>query len=415
MKRLHYGWAVCLGCTMMLLVCGGLCVNAFSVTQPYILEQNGFTNTQTSMITTVRAVAYLVCMVLTPAFYRMFGYRVGTAVSCLFGVLSFTVFAFAKSLAAYYFGGVLAGLSYGFGSMVPASILITRWFRQKHGLALGICSAGTGVAMIAFSPVMRAVIENRSLSACFLFLAALSLIMTLCVLLLVRESPDSCGKLPYGESAASETVSARAGAEVRFSKPRWALLFVCMCFLGAIASPGCTHLMILFTTAGFSATDAASSVSLFGFALMVGKCLYGAACDRLGGRGANRLFSALLFVGLALCAASDLKITMLMFLGALLYGAGIPMSTVGMSVWAEAFAAPERYGATVRLFQMGYGLGALVFSVFPGIVADCFDSYAPAYLVFLAIGVFSVAVVQDSYRKAKNAKLAAENAASAQK
>lgn len=411
MKRLHYGWAVCLGCTMMLLVCGGLCVNAFSVAQPYILEQNGFTNTQTSMITTVRAVAYLVCMVLTPAFYRVLGYRLGTAVSCMFGVLSFAVFAFSKTLAAYYFGGVLAGLSYGFGSMVPASILITRWFRQKHGLALGICSAGTGVAMIAFSPVMRAVIEHRSLSACFLFLAALSLVMTICVLLLVRESPDSCGKLPYGEHEQTENIRQSAAAAVEFSKSRWVLLFVCMCFLGAIASPGCTHLMILFTTAGFSATDAASSVSLFGFALMVGKCLYGAACDKLGGRGANRLFSALLFVGLAFCALSDWKIRALMFLGSLLYGAGVPMSTVGMSVWAEAFASPERYGATVRLFQMGYGLGALVFSVFPGIVADRFDSYAPAYLVFLAIGVFSVAVVQDCYRRAKNAKLAQASAA----
>ena len=56
MKRFHRAWAVCLGCTLMLLVCGGLCINVFSVTQPYILSQNGFTNTQTSMITTVRSV-----------------------------------------------------------------------------------------------------------------------------------------------------------------------------------------------------------------------------------------------------------------------------------------------------------------------------------------------------------------------
>ena len=62
MRRLHRAWAVCLGCTLMLLVSGRLCINAFSVTQPYILAQNGFTNTETSMITTACSVTFLLCM-----------------------------------------------------------------------------------------------------------------------------------------------------------------------------------------------------------------------------------------------------------------------------------------------------------------------------------------------------------------
>ena len=62
MRRLHRAWTVCLGCTLMLLVSGGLCINAFSVTQPYILAQNGFTNTETSMITTACPVTFLLCM-----------------------------------------------------------------------------------------------------------------------------------------------------------------------------------------------------------------------------------------------------------------------------------------------------------------------------------------------------------------
>ena len=52
MRKPHYAWAICAGCTLLLLVSGGLAVNAFSVAQPYILAQNGFTNTETSMITT---------------------------------------------------------------------------------------------------------------------------------------------------------------------------------------------------------------------------------------------------------------------------------------------------------------------------------------------------------------------------
>lgn len=84
MKRLHRAWAICLGCTLMLFVCGGLSVNAFSVTQPYVLAYGGFTNTQTSMINTIRALSYLGCMFAAPLFFRTLGYRLGTAVAVAF-------------------------------------------------------------------------------------------------------------------------------------------------------------------------------------------------------------------------------------------------------------------------------------------------------------------------------------------
>ena len=83
----------------------------------------------------------------------------------------------------------------------------------------------------------------------------------------------------------------------------------------------------------------------------------------------------------------------------MLYGFGVPMSTVGLSVWAEAFSGAKRYDGVIRLFQTGYGLGALVFSFMPGLFADACGSYAPSYLVFLAFGVFSLLVVQSTYRR----------------
>ena len=93
MKRFHRAWAVCLGCMLMLLVSGGLCINVFSVTQPYILAQNGFTNTQTSMITTVRSVAYLLFLSIAPAFFRKTGYRWGLTLAVILAAVSFVLFA----------------------------------------------------------------------------------------------------------------------------------------------------------------------------------------------------------------------------------------------------------------------------------------------------------------------------------
>ena len=161
MRKPHYAWAVCLGCTLMLLVGGGLSVNAFSVTQPYILKQGGFTNTQTSMITTVRAVTYLLCMFLSPRFFRRTGYRLGTAIATALSGAAFLIFAFARTLPVYYAAGAVAGLSYGLGSMIPATILMNHWFHRQRGLAIGLCSAGTGLGMVLLSSANR-----RSAAAC---------------------------------------------------------------------------------------------------------------------------------------------------------------------------------------------------------------------------------------------------------
>lgn len=198
MKRPHRAWAICLGCTLMLFVCGGLSVNAFSVTQPYVLAYGGFTNTQTSMINTIRALSYLGCMFAAPLFFRTLGYRLGTAVAVAFSAVSFAVFAASKTLAGFYLGGVLAGIGYGFGSMIPATILINRWFHRKKGLAIGLCSASTGLAMIVFSPILTAICETRGLQACFLVEAVFSLVCAVLVFLLVRESPEKLSLSAYG-------------------------------------------------------------------------------------------------------------------------------------------------------------------------------------------------------------------------
>ena len=92
----------------MLFVSGGLSVNTFSVTQPCILVYGGFTNTQTSMITTLRALSYLGCMFALPLFsvYMGSGYRRRRG-----GVFRGLVRRFSRAPERWpvsYLGGVLA-------------------------------------------------------------------------------------------------------------------------------------------------------------------------------------------------------------------------------------------------------------------------------------------------------------------
>lgn len=395
MKKIHRSWAVCLGCTLALLVCTGLLVNAFSVTQPYILRENGFTNTQTSTIITIRSVTNLLCMFIVPFFYRKLGYRLGLALSTLLGAAANIVFALAKSLAAYYAAGAIAGLCYGLGCMIPVTILLSRWYVEKRGLALGFCAAGTGLATVVFSPVLTWLIESFGLRVCFFAQAILCALIALLVFLLVRNSPEELGLCPYGTTA--EQVKKPAGTDVEFSRLRWIMIYAALTLISACTSVGFTHLSIHLTTVGFAPMIAGSAVSLFGFMLMMGKCVMGVVCDRCGGYRANYLFGTLMVLGIVLCIFARADSAVLMYAAAMLYGFGCPLSTVGISIWAGDFSNEKTYAMRVQRMQFCYALGTLLFATMPGMIADRFGSYVLAYVIFLAFCVFAIITVQSSY------------------
>lgn len=234
MKNIHRAWAVCLGCTLALLVCVGLCINAFSVTQ-------------TSMITTACSVTFLLCMFVVNTYYDKLGYRAGLTLAVLLGVGSFVLFAEARTIPGYY----LAGVSYGLGAMLPASILMLRWFLSRRGAAIGISA-------VVFSSILSALIKRSSLRVCFYFEALVSLLAAGLVFLLIRESPEACGLAPYGtrEEASS---SEKQKLSIHPSRLRWAMLYLGVILIGSIALPGFAHMMILFTSSGFSGAQAAFS------------------------------------------------------------------------------------------------------------------------------------------------------------
>lgn len=399
-KNLRWAILSCAGCTLMLFVTGGLAFNVFSAAQPYILSQNGFTNTQTSLITTVRSAAYLLGTFAIGRYYRKLGYRTGCALAAVLAGASFVLFAAAKSLMAYYFAGAVAGVSYALGSMVPASILMRRWLRAHCGLAIGICSAGTGLATVLFSPLFTAIAESGGVDRAFLWTAAFCAATAAAVFFLIRSGPAALGLEPWGK-AVPESAQARALHALHLSRLRWALLLLAVLLVSGIGSAGFTHLMTLYISEGMDAMQAAAAFSLCGLALMAGKCVCGALCDKLGSYRANYLLFGSFILGCALCVLAPLKSAALMLASSVFLGFGASLNTVGVSIWAADLSTPERYEKTLRLFQGAYGLGGIVLSFLPGAIADLAGGYAPSYIVFTVMLLYSLFMLQSTYRLAR--------------
>lgn len=392
MKRIHRAWLVCIGCGLLLLCTIGLISNCFAVFQPYLIRDRGLTNAQASAVSTVRSLFSLLAMLLVGWYYRHLSLRFGAAAALAAGGVSCLLFSAARGFAACCAAAAVAGLSYGLGGMVPAALLMERWFRRRGGLAIGICTAGSGVATIFAPPLLTAAVRNISLSAAFALEGGVVFLLLGAVLLLIRSRPEEMGLQPLGADLPPERRSAAAPAENAPPLAGWeqtAMLTVCL-LLGMVCSAGFIHLPVLYESEHFSDTTVSWLLSLFGVTLTVGKCVCGQITDSLGSAGTGWLFFGVLGVGLLLsCGAGNGSIAAASA-AFLLLGMGMSLSSVGVVAWARDLSSPAQYAGTMQAFQLAYLLGGLGFNTVPGILADATGSYLPAYrllTLFTAVGL----------------------------
>lgn len=400
MKRIHYAWIVCLVSTLLLFVTMGTVSNGFSVFLPYIQEARGLTHAQTSSLVTLRCLVSFFAMLGIGWYYKRFSIRVGTGLAAAFAGLSFLIYSLAQSYGAFCIGAAVSGLGYGLGSMIPVSILMNRWFDRHRALALSICGTGSGIATILLPPVTTRLVERLSLSGSFRVESAAVFVIAALIFLFLRNTPAEKGLTPYGHG--EETVQAEhTGASFTLNARTWLLMGCVSLFMGALANPGFSHLSVLYRTEGFTAGAVAAILSGAGVVMTLGKLIFGETTDRLGGRRSTLLFGAVLLLGHILCCLAFMGSTVISALTVLCLGIGYPIATIGPSVWANDLSSPDHYPTVIRRLQVIYAGGALAFASIPGILADQFGSYIPAYGVMSGMMALALCFIALSYREAR--------------
>ncbi|NLU25273.1 MAG: OFA family MFS transporter [Clostridiales bacterium] len=417
MKRLHYGWVICFVFLLVFICIMGLLTNVFSVFGPYLVSERGLTNGECSMLSTIRCFFALVAMAFVEPFYRKVGTRLGLPIAMVMTALCFGIYALGRGPLWCDLAAAVGGLAYGIGTMVPISILISRWFAARRALALSAAASGSGVATVIFSPLFTGIIEKHGLTVAFTVEALLVLVCGAVVFILLRNSPREMGLAPYGTGERSKEAASAARQGHDLSRGGFAAALVAVMLIGADSNAASAHLAILFRSEGIDAMLVATGISIFGLLLTCGKFICGAVTDRLGGYGSNWIFGGILTLGFILTTLAGQHSTVLMFAALCLLGLGFPPSTVGIATWAGDFSSEEHFSRTLGRFQSAYLVGGLVFSTLPGLIADRTGSYVPAFELFTLGTVACFGILQILYylnverekEPLKNANLVAQH------
>lgn len=394
MDKKQYRWAVCTACALLLFCTVGLAQTGFSVYQPYLISVGGLTNTQASAVVLFRNLFGLVGMLaVTPLILR---FEVRQVVTGGLLVCSFSFFAYgsAHSFLEYCEAAALAGCALGVGGMIPVSVLISRWFNEHRGLALGICMAATGLSMIVAAPVITLLVCQVSLDFSFFVEGIFVFLVAVVVGIALHICPDN----PHEESIGAhhvETAKRYAPCEAPAHLSFFMMLGILI--LGMAGHNLYSYISVLYQFAGFGNMEISWLLSAFGITLAVGKCVYGQMVDKMGAYWSSWILYILSILGIGVCCLAENGSVEVAVVGVSLMGFGLAVNTVSISVYAADVATEASYPATVTKYQVLSTLGALLFGVAPGAIADMTGDYVSAYVLMLFLTVLGAVILQCAY------------------
>lgn len=396
MKRIHYAWAICLACLWMYLCNIGLCSNILTVYLPFI-EDGGISDSMGSAILSVRCLFSFVSTFFVGAFYKRFSLRTGILLASLVGAAAPLVFCFGGAFA-YYFGAALLGIAYGMGCIYPVSLLLNNWFCERKGLAVGISSAGSGVATMLFSPLLSSVVLKYSLRAAFLAQSAFMALSAAAVFILVRDRPRDKGMEPYGV-AASEKQESKSKLTAPLTRFALWMLALMMLLNGGAGLAFSGHLSVLTRNCGYSPELAANVVSVFGLTLVFSKLAAGVIADRMGTIKCSTLLISVFIFGCFLVIGMNGRDAFWCYAMVLVLGVGASVFNLGPPLWAGDLSSGERYASTLKWMQIFYNLGGIIFTAVPGVIAGYSGEYKSSYYMFAFMMFVSLNILLWAYRR----------------
>ena len=397
-SKFHYAWVICL-CGLWMFLCNqGLCSNILSIYLPFI-EAGGISDSMGSAILTVRCVFSFAVTFLVGFYYQKFSLRTGVLLATLIGGIAYLVYAVGGSAPVYFVAAALGGIAYGLGSIYPVSLLLTNWFHTNRGLAVGISSAGSGVANMAFSPLVSALVLRYSLRTTFLLQAAFMSVSALLLFLLLRDEPAQKGLAPYGADTERSIETRETEGPGELPKLVLWMLGLMMLFIGGSGQAYMGHLSVLAQSCGYGVKVGAALVSIQGTVLVCSKFLSGGLADRFGTKRCTSLLMAMFVLGCSCIQFMNGVSLFWCYAPVAMMGFSSSVYNVGPPLWAAELSNKAGYPRLLKWLQIFYNLGGIVFSAMPGIIAEFAGEYKSSYILIALMMLISLVILRWSYRK----------------
>jgi len=346
-----------------------------------------------SQLTSVYSAYLLVGAFVAPMAGTLFD-RFGPRATYSAGLLVLAAaFGLASSLGNlwefYLFVGVMIGVGVGLVGMVPASALITRWYREKLATAIGITFAAGGMGGLLFVPSVQLLLGTFDWRTVYQMLGALMLIAAPVAALAVPWKTFVLGHPAYrGEQRERAAAQGWTIAGAMRTRIYWGMVQVFF-FTATAMYIVLVQAVVYLIDIGFSPLAAATAYGLTGMLSVISVSGSGVLSDRFG----MRQTASASFVGTAagvllLLVMSYASSTPLLILFVLVFGLCMGVrGPIISSIATRQFAGPRVatiYGTIYSFNAIGAAFGSLI----GGVLHDLTGGYRYGFLFSLcAVGI----------------------------
>jgi len=260
-----------------------------------ILEDFRLDRATLSLVQSVALIAYAIVSPFLGRFIDRFGPK-----AMLLACVATQVFSRAlNGIASHIWHLYLARLLYEIKALPATQVVVNRWFMKKRGTAQGILATGMPVGMLVLAPISQYLILQWDWRSTMLFWSAITLVIMLPLVLMIKNNPEDKGYGPDGEpldrfravdpspepGKADLKTKFDAAVGHGFNEVVKTSSFWLVSMTHFICGIGCgfmtTHIVIFATDAGYPDMIAASLLSVQGGLNIVGVLVTGHLSDRM--------------------------------------------------------------------------------------------------------------------------------------
>jgi len=304
-----------------------------------------------------------------------FGPRREMMVGILMAATALIGLGWISSLGMFYFFYLFNALGYVCGGPLPNQVLLTRWFDQSRGKAMGFAYLGIGIGGAAVPWIAHSLVQRFGWQSALQILGLLLAAFAFPLAFFVKEAPK--------RKAASVTVQLGAVKKAFWSIPFFLLTIGSMCSVAAIAGTQQNLKLYLSIDRHFAQTDAAGIISLVLSFSIAGRLLIGWMADRFPKKYVMLLTYLLVAAGIPLLLLASSR--SLLYLSAAIFGVGLGGDYMIIPLMTAEIFGLEILGRLLGVILTAGGVAEALAPWVVGRMRDVTGSYSRA--CFLLVGL----------------------------
>jgi len=382
-------WILAAALFVSLFFIWGAGYDCFPILLPSILKEFHLSREQIGWVPAAQALAALVLAPIVGWLLDRIRVQIVMGTGAVLVAIGIVIMARAGSFHAVIGGSVVTGMGLSASTILPATMVISNWFGERRGTALGVTTAGMelGGMVLAIAAGSLVIVHGWRFAYTVLAIPIVAIVLPLC-LTFVRTRPEQpADSFSASATGGAQILSALPGLEVDEAlrtRAFWMLIVLQFCYTFSF---GGSFIHLVQYLIGIGYTQAAGKW-VVGFSLglaLIGKPALGVLGDRIGGKNALALCLLIGAVNTAFVLfARNLWVLVIFTIVAGLTGSA-PIA-LGPMVQVETLGL-RRYGSIAGLLAIAFTLGAMLGPPMIGRIADATGTYTASFEVCVVVGL----------------------------